>query len=76
MSGLSTPNGGRFWDWLLGSLCLGVRLGLRWSMEGPLLSVGLTVGAGITTTEVGRTMEVGNGRPRVNAVVVLMGGIG
>ena len=71
MSGLSTPDGGRFRDWFLGSLCLRVRLGLRWSMEG-LLSVGAE-----TTTAVGKTMEVGKGRPRVSVVVVdVLGGKG
>lgn len=68
MSGLSTSDRGRFWGWFLGSLCLRVRLGLRWSMEGLL-----SVGAENTTTEVGRTMEVGKGRPRVSVVVVLLG---
>jgi hypothetical protein len=67
MSGLSAADAGRFWDWSLGSLCLRVRLGLRWSMEGLLLSVG----AEISTTGVGKTIEVGIGRPRASVVVLL-----
>lgn len=64
MSGLSTADGSRFWDWFLESLCLRVRMRLRWSMEGLL-----SVGAEISTTGVGKTIEVRIGRPRASVLL-------